>query len=71
MPGKHATILSPAQEKAILSSLATTRSPAQDRVLLLLSLQAGLRAKEIADLTWAMVTEASGQVGDALHLPNR
>ncbi|MGE3542230.1 MAG: tyrosine-type recombinase/integrase, partial [Candidatus Tectimicrobiota bacterium] len=42
-----------------------------DRVLLLLSLQAGLRAKEIADLTWAMVTEASGQVGDALHLPNR
>ncbi len=37
----------------------------------MLSLKAGLRAQEIASLTWGMVTEASGQVRDALHLPNR
>ncbi|MGE3541696.1 MAG: hypothetical protein AB7N91_30265 [Candidatus Tectimicrobiota bacterium] len=65
MQGKQAKILSPAQEKAILGSLATTRYPTRDRVMLLLSLKAGLRAKAIADLTWAMVTDASGQVGDA------
>jgi len=71
MQGTQAKILSSAQEKAILGYLATTRYPTRDRVLFLLSLKAGLRAKEIADLTWAMVTEASGQVGDALYLPNR
>ncbi len=33
-------------------------------------MKAGLRAKEIASLTWSMVTDAEGQLGDALHLPN-
>ena len=71
MQGKQAKIISPAQEKALLGSIATTRSPARDRVMLLLSMKAGLRAKEMASLTWAMVTDASSQVGDALHLQNR
>lgn len=71
MQGKQAKILSQAQERAILGYLATTRYPLRDRTMFLLSLKAGLRAQEIAALTWAMVTEASGQVGDALHLPNR
>jgi integrase/recombinase XerD len=35
-----------------------------------LSTKAGLRAKEIAWLTWAMVSDASGEVADAIHLPN-
>jgi hypothetical protein len=39
--------------------------------MLLVSRKAGLRAKEMASLTWAMVTEAHGQVADALQLPNR
>ena len=71
MQGKQAKIVSPAQEKAILGSVATTRYPARDRVMFLLSMKAGLRAKEMASLTWAMVTDASGQVGDALQLQNR
>jgi len=71
MQGKQAKIISPAQEKALLGSVATTRYPARDRVMLLLSMKAGLRAKEMASLTWAMVTDASSQVGDALHLQNR
>ena len=71
MQGKQAKIISPAQEKALLGSVATTRSPARDRVMLLLSMKAGLRAKAMASLTWAMVTDASSQVGDALHLQNR
>ena len=71
MQGKQAKIVSPTQERAILGSLATTRSPARDRVLCLLSLKAGLRAKEMAALTWAMVTNAAGQVAEVMHVPNR
>ena len=39
--------------------------------MILLSVRAGLRAKEIAWLRWRMVTDAEGQVGDALHLENK
>ena len=59
-------IVSPIQERAILGYLATTRSPARDQVMLLLSMKAGLRAKEMASLTWAMVTDAQGQVAMAI-----
>jgi len=68
--GKQAKILTTKQEAFILHHLSTTRYPLRDTALLLLSLTAGLRAKEIASLTWAMVTDAEGQVGDVLHLVN-
>ncbi len=68
MQGKQAKIISPSQERAILGYLEQTRYPRRDRVLFLLSMKAGLRAKEIAALTWAMVTDAQGQVADALQL---
>ena len=42
--------------------------PTRNRVIFLLSIKAGLRAKEIARLTWRMVTDARGQVGQAIHL---
>ena len=71
MQGQPAKIVSPIQERAILGSLATTRYPARDRVMFLLSMKAGLRAKAMASLTWAMVTDAQGQVAEVLHVPNR
>jgi integrase/recombinase XerD len=71
MQGKQAKILSPTQERVILRHLETTRYPWRDRVMFLLSLKAGLRAKEIAALTWGMVTDAEGRVSDTLHLQNR
>ena len=71
MQGKQAKIVNPTQERAILGYLATTRYPARDRVMFLLSMKAGLRAKEMASLTWAMVTDAAGQIGEAIHGPNR
>jgi hypothetical protein len=64
MPGKQATMVSPTQERALLGSLATTRSLACDRVMFLLSMTAGLRAKALASLTWAIVTDATGQVAE-------
>jgi len=44
------------------------RCRTRDRVLLLLSFKAGLRAREIALATWMMVPGADGAVGDALDL---
>ena len=68
--GKQAKILTVKQEAFILHHLTTTRYPLRDRTMFLLSMKAGLRAKEMAALTWAMVTEADGQVGETLHLVN-
>jgi integrase/recombinase XerD len=71
MQGKQAKVLTPKQEAMILHQLGRTRYPRRDTVMFLLSVKAGLRAKEIASLTWSMVTDAEGQVSDTLHLENR
>jgi len=69
--GKQAKILTPKQEAAILRHLETTRYPMRDAVIFLLSIKAGLRAKEIAELRWAMVTDADGQVSEMIALDDR
>ncbi|HEY5867634.1 MAG TPA: site-specific integrase [Candidatus Tectomicrobia bacterium] len=69
--GKQAKILTPKQEATIVQLLQGTRYPSRDRVMFLLSMKAGLRAKEIALLTWGMVTDAEGQVAEVLALENR
>lgn len=68
--GKQAKILAEAQIRAALGAIKTRRYPERDRVMVLLSVRAGLRAKEIALATWSMATDAEGNVGDALHLSN-
>ncbi len=69
--GRQAKILTQRQETAILRYLETTRYPERDAVIFLLSIKAGLRAREIAAVTWAMVTDGNGQVGDTISLENR
>ena len=66
--GKQAKTLTKAQQDAVLSYLKTTRHPTRNKVIFLLSVRSGLRAKEIASLTWNMLTDASGAVSDAIHL---
>jgi integrase/recombinase XerD len=66
--GQQAKILSKAQVDALLGYVSRKRYPERNRAIVLLSVKAGLRAKEIAGLTWAMVTDATGQVGSAIHL---
>jgi len=39
--------------------------------MFLFSLKAGLRAKEIASITWSMVTDAEGEIADVIALENR
>ena len=47
-----------------------TRHPTRNLVIFLLSVKAGFRAKEIAALTWEMVTDAEDNLGSAIHLTN-
>lgn len=68
--GKQAKILSEAQIKATTQYLATTRNSQRDIVMFLLSVKSGLRAKEVAFLTWQMVTDPEGNVADAIQLRN-
>ncbi len=69
--GKRAKILNSKQENAILRHLETTRYSERDLTMFLLSIKAGLRAAEIAALTWAMVTDANGQIGDSIALEDK
>ena len=69
--GRQAKIITPRQETAILRYLDTTRYPERDRVLFMLSIKAGMRAREIASITWSMVTDGQGQVGEVIALENR
>jgi len=68
--GKQAKILTKAQVDAALNYLSSSRYPLRNRVILLLSVKAGLRAKEIASLTWDMATASDGEVGTAIRLTN-
>lgn len=68
--GKQAKILSEAQIRATMQYLATTRNSQRDIVMFLLSVKSGLRAKEIASLTWQMVTDPEGNIADAIALQN-
>ena len=66
--GKQAKVLSRAQIDALIAYLATTRQPLRNRLIFLLSVRAGLRAKEIASLTWSMVTTSDGLIGTDIAL---
>ena len=65
---KQAKTLTKPQQEAVLGYLTSTRHPVRNRVIFLLSVKAGLRAKEIASLTWAMVTDAEGALTDVISL---
>lgn len=66
--GKQAKILTEAQEKAVLAYLSTGANPKRNTVMFLLSVDAGLRAKEIASITWEMLTDAQRNLTDEIRL---
>src|SRR6201989_2986108 len=68
MAGKQAKVLTDGQLQAALRAARATRYPERDRVMLLLSAKAGMRAAEIAGLTWAMVLGAKGQIDSQIAL---
>ena len=71
MLGKRAKILSDDNIRDLLAFTALTRYPTRNRVMVLLSVKAGLRAGEIASLTWAMVTDPVGNIGTVIALEDR
>jgi integrase len=70
MPGKQAKILHDQQINDLLAFASTTRNPLRNKLIVLLSVKAGLRAGEIAGLTWDMVLDPTGEVGQAIELHN-
>ena len=71
--GKQAKILTVEQQRAVVQHLSSTprRSVTRDLVMFLLSAKAGLRAKEIANLTWSMVLGSDGTLGRTIELQNK
>src|SRR6266702_6181578 len=68
MPGRQAKTLSAADIKDLLVYARCTRHPLRNAVIVLLSAKAGLRAGEIANLTWDMLLDATGQLSGLLEL---
>ena len=63
---KQARVLSEKQERVALHYLKATEHPERNTVMFLLSVKAGLRAKEIASLTWDMIINSEAQVDEAM-----
>jgi len=68
MAGKQAKILSVSNVNDLLVFASCTRLPLRNRVIVLLAAKAGLRAGEIAKLTWDMVLDPTGGVGSVIEL---
>ena len=65
---KQAKTLSKRQITLTTALIEQTRYPTRNLVIFLLSVKAGLRAKEIALLTWDMLTDAEGNLSSSIHL---
>lgn len=70
MAGKQAKLLTATMVAATMKHVRSKRYPVRDSVMLLLSVKAGLRAGEIAKLTWPMLLDAGGGVGKVIELHN-
>jgi integrase/recombinase XerD len=68
MAGKQAKTLTRQQIVVALRRARRSRYPQRDRVIILLSFKAGLRAGEIAKLTWSMVLDADGRIATRIEL---
>ena len=69
--GRQAKLLTRTQIDTVLGFLRSKRLGLRNEVIFLLSVRAGLRAKEIAHLKWAMVLDPDGEVGQLIQLPNQ
>ncbi|HWV55438.1 site-specific integrase [Pseudorhodoplanes sp.] len=68
MAGKQAKVLGDNHIRALLVYAQASRYPERNHVIVMLSVKAGLRAGEIANLTWPMVLDPQGRVGSTIEL---
>ena len=66
MPGRQAKLITPLTLRRMLGYIRHSPDPDRDRVIILLSVKAGLRAAEIAGLDWSMVLDARACIGDTI-----
>jgi integrase len=71
MAGKQAKILSSDAIDQLLAYASSTRYPLRNTVIVLLSVKAGLRAGEIAKLTWPMILDSEGELGRVIELHDK
>jgi len=69
MRGRQAKTLSDSDVRRLLKVAKASNIPGRNAVIVLLSVRAGLRAGEIARLTWPMLLEGNGRVGRLICLP--
>lgn len=65
---KQAKTLNKKQIDQLLWYVGTLRHAQRNVIIVLLSVRAGLRAKEIAGLKWSMLTDADGEIGSYIEL---
>lgn len=71
MAGRQAKLLTENTLRKALKAISRRRNADRDRVILLLSARAGLRACEIAALEWSMVAAPNGRVGSVMSVEDR
>ena len=67
---RQAKTLSVAQVRTVQVYLSAHRNPVRNNLVFLLSVRAGLRAKEIAAVRWSMVLDGEGALSPDLVLPD-
>eukprot|EP01030_Chromulinospumella_sphaerica_P014731 gene14731-14527_t len=68
MAGRQAKVLTPHNVRRMLAYVGRSATPERDRVVILLAVKSGLRAAEIAKLTWPMVLDSRGRVSTQIEL---
>ncbi len=69
--GKQAKVLTSAQVQAMLRHLENGRNADRNKVIFLLTVKAGLRAKEVSGMRWSSVLNSSGEIADHIELTDR
>ena len=64
-----ARVLDADDVRRLLDHVSSLRHPTRNKVVVLASFKAGLRACEISRLTWPMVLTAKGKIAEALTVP--
>ena len=68
MKSQAAKVLAAGSLRLLLAAVSKGRYRTRNRVIVLLSFKAGLRACEIGRLTWPMVTDATGGISPIIEL---
>ena len=67
---KQSKVLNKTQIVSVRNHLQSGRNALRNDTIFLLSIKAGLRAKEIAELKWIHVLSGDGTIDDTLRLPD-